>query len=243
MPTLICYTETPPEHVASQVIDMATEYLTDIALSAIPSSNALYPAHQAAMAVEIGTYLYGIGRSSEARVELIVACDDLHPSKVLGFLLYLPLKGSLEACGVTYMAVLKSRRGEGVARSMIALMLERYPHAELSCPIPKVPFYESLGFQVIGVYVTQVRMNTREKSADSVMGVLDMGRVFGHESVVFEKHKQTQKYGVRAMNDAEKQLKRLRDQLSRKANLFVAERLDGVTVDLQCGMYTGQKNV
>lgn len=217
--------ETPcPEPINSQILQMVVDYLTDISMVAIPPSNLLYNVYQYAIGYEVHLYLEAVGGSKGIAVELIVAMDEQDPGKVLGFLLYLPVKDDPEACGVAYMAVQASHRRQGVARAMMQDMLARYPHAELTCAVEKVPAFESLGFQVRGVRGTQVLMNTRDYSTDGLMGLLDVAAIYSSLEVRQIHTYLLQKHGKRAMIDAEKQRDRHFDQMTRKAQAFVRER-------------------
>jgi len=216
--------ETPcPEPINSQILQMVVDYLTDISTAAIPPSNLLYNVYQYAIGYEVHLYLEAVGGSKGIAVELIVALDE--QEQVLGFLLYLPVKDDPEACGVAYMAVRASHRRQGVARAMMQDMLARYPHAELTCAVEKVPVFESMGLQVRGVRGTQVLMNTRDYSTDGLMGLLDVAPIYSSLEVRQIHTYLLQKHGKRAMVDAEKQRDRHFDQLTRKAQAFVHERL------------------
>jgi ribosomal protein S18 acetylase RimI-like enzyme len=218
--------ETPcPEPINSQILQMVVDYLTDISMVAIPPSNLLYNVYQYAIGYEVHLYLEAVGGAKGIAVELIVAMDEQDPGKVLGFLLYLPVKDDPEACGVAYMAVQASYRRQGVARAMMQDMLARYPHAELTCAVEKVSVYESLGFQVRGVRGTQVLMNTREYSTEGLMGLLDVASIYSSLEVRQIHTYLLQKHGKRAMIDAEKQRDRQFDQMTRKAQVFVRGRL------------------
>jgi hypothetical protein len=138
---------------------------------------------------------------------------------------YLPVKDDPEACGVAYMAVDASHRRQGVARKMLREMVGRYPHAELTCAVAKVPYFEAMGFQVVGVRATQVLMNTRDHGSDGLMALLDVASIYSSLEVRQIHTYLLQKHGKRAMLDAEKQRDRHLDQLTRKANEFVRERL------------------
>ncbi|MBT2372158.1 GNAT family N-acetyltransferase [Pseudomonas fluorescens] len=218
--------ETPcPEPINSQILQMVVDDLTDISMVAIPPSNLLYNVYQYAIGYEVHLYLEAVGGSKGIAVELIVAMDEQDPARVLGFLLYLPVKDDPEACGVAYLAVQASHRRQGVARAMMQDMLARYPHAELTCAVEKVPAFESLGFQVRGARGTQVLMNTRDYSTDGLMGVLDVASIYSSLEVRQIHTYLLQKHGKRAMIDAEKQRDRHFDQMTRKAQAFVRGRL------------------
>ncbi|WP_439855416.1 GNAT family N-acetyltransferase [Pseudomonas yamanorum] len=216
--------ETPcPEPINAQILQMVVDYLTDISMVAIPPSNLLYNVYQYAIGYEVHLYLEALGGSKGIAVELIVALDA--QGQVIGFLLYLPVKDDPEACGVAYMAVHASHRRQGVARAMMQDMLGRYPHAELTCAVEKVPAFESMGFQLRGVRGTQVLMNTRDYSTDGLMGLLDVASIYSSLEVRQIHTYLLQKHGKRAMIDAEKQRDRHFDQMTHKARMFVHARL------------------
>lgn len=216
--------ETPcPEPINAQILQMVVDYLTDISMVAIPPSNLLYNVYQYAIGYEVHLYLEALGGSKGIAVELIVALDE--QEQVIGFLLYLPVKDDPEACGVAYMAVRASHRRKGVARAMMQDMLARYPHAELTCAVEKVPAFESMGFQLRGVRGTQVLMNTRDYSTDGLMGLLDVASIYSSLEVRQIHTYLLQKHGKRAMIDAEKQRDRHFDQMTHKARMFVHARL------------------
>ena len=216
--------ETPcPEPINAQILQMVVDCLTDISMVAIPPSNLLYNVYQYAIGYEVHLYLEALDGSKGIAVELIVALDA--QEQVIGFLLYLPVKDDPEACGVAYMAVHASHRRKGVARAMMQDMLARYPHAELTCAVEKVPAFESMGFQLRGVRGTQVLMNTRDYSTDGLMGLLDVASIYSSLEVRQIHTYLLQKHGKRAMVDAEKQRDRHFDQMTHKARMFVHARL------------------
>jgi len=221
--SLTHYENPCPEPINAQILQMVVDYLTDISMVAIPPSNLLYNVYQYAIGYEVHLYLEALGGSKGIAVELIVALDA--QEQVIGFLLYLPVKDDPEACGVAYMAVHASHRRKGVARAMMQDMLARYPHAELTCAVEKVPAFESMGFQLRGVRGTQVLMNTRDYSTDGLMGLLDVASIYSSLEVRQIHTYLLQKHGKRAMVDAEKQRDRHFDQMTHKARMFVHARL------------------
>ncbi|ALI05225.1 N-acetyltransferase [Pseudomonas sp. FW306-02-F02-AA] len=213
------------ETINDQILQMVVDYLTDISTVAIAPSNLLFNVYQYAIGYEVHLYLQALDGSKGIAVELIVAVDDEDPSKVIGFLLYLPVKDDPEACGVAYMAVQASHRHQGVARAMVQEMLSRYPHAELACAVGKVACFEAMGFQVLGTRGPQVLMNTRDHSTGGLMGVLDTAPIYRSTEVRQIHTYLLQRHGKRAMLDAEKQRDRHLDQMTAKAKAFVQERL------------------
>lgn len=222
----ITHFETPcSEPMNDQILQMVVDYLTDISTVAIAPSNLLFNVYQYAIGYEVHLYLEALGGSKGIAVELIVATDDEDPSKVIGFLLYLPVKDDPEACGVAYMAVQASNRRRGVARAMVQEMVSRYPHVELTCAVGKVACFESMGFQVLGTRGPQVLMNTHDHSTGGLMGVLDTAPIYSSLEVRQIHTYLLQRHGKRAMLDAEKQRDRHLDQMTSKAQAFVRERL------------------
>lgn len=225
MPQITHYKTPCPELVNNQILQLVVDNLTDISMVAIPPSNLLYNVYQYAIGFEVHLYLEALNGTKGIAVELLVATDDDDPEKVLGFLLYLPMQDDPDACGVAYMAVDAGHRRQGIARRMLREMVGRYPHAELSCAVAKVPCFEAMGFQVTGVRGTQVLMNTRDHASDGMMGLLDVASIYSSLEVRQIHTYLLQKHGKRAMLDAEKQRDRHLDQLTHRANEFVRQRL------------------
>ena len=225
MPQITHYKTPCPESVNSQILQLVVDNLTDISMVAIPPSNLLYNVYQYAIGYEVHLYLEALNGAKGLAVELLVATDLDDPDKVVGFLLYLPVKDAPDACGVAYMAVDAGHRRQGVARRMLREMVGRYPHAELTCAVAKVTYFESMGFQVVGTRATQVLMNTRDNGSDGLLAQLDVAPIYSSLEVRQIHTYLLQKHGKRAMLDAEKQRDRHLDQLTRKASEFVHERL------------------
>ncbi|MBM5458638.1 GNAT family N-acetyltransferase [Pseudomonas sp. P66] len=225
MPITLFNETSPPATVSNQVCQMVATYLTDLSMLAVPASNLLFEVYEWALPCEVYVYLQWIGQPENPPVELLVAFDDEEPFEVVGFLMYLPMPTHPEACGITYMAVRKSHRGRGIGKAMIEQALSRYPHAELTCPVSKVGFYERLGFQVLRARNTQVVMNTREFSSEGMMGVVDAAQIYQSAEVRNIQNQQLQRWGRKEMVNAEKQLQRHISQLERQAAAFVKERL------------------
>ena len=225
MPQITHFKTPCPEHLTSQILQLVVDNLTDISMVAIPPSNLLYNVYQYAIGYEVHLYLEALNGTKGVAVELLVATDEDDPEQVVGFLLYLPIQDDPDACGVAYMAVQAGHRRQGIARRMVREMVGRYPHAELTCAVAKVPWFESMGFQVVGVRGTQVLMNTRDHSSDGLMGLLDVGPIYSSLEVRQIHTYLLQKHGKRAMVDAEKQRDRHLDQVTRHTEEFVRQRL------------------
>lgn len=226
MPHIVVFETPPPLSVKAQVLDMAQHYVTDLSLVAIPPSNHLYEYYQWLLGAEVDQYLRVMGQRKDFPVELVVAFDDHdgHVEKIVGFLLYLPIRTVPDACGVTYMAVDTSHRRSGIGKAMIAEMTKRFAHVELTCPVSKVPFYEKQGFQVLDVHRTQVVMNTRSYSAPDEMGIIDAQEIAKTPEANQVLNQLLRRWGRKAMEDAERRLLRHLDQLTHKSETFVRNR-------------------
>ncbi|AZF32525.1 Acetyltransferase, GNAT family [Pseudomonas sp. R4-35-07] len=220
--SLTRYTMPCPEPINSQILQLVVDNLTDISSVALAPSNLLYNIYQYAIGFEVHLYLEALDGSKGISVELVVAMQE---ETVVGFCLYLPVKDDPQACGVAFMAVHSAFRRQGVARAMLNDVFARYPHGELACSVEKVPAFEAMGLQVRGARGTQVLMNTRDYGTDGLMGVLDVAAIYSSLEVRQIHTYLLQKHGKRAMVDAEKQRDRHLDQLTRKVQRFVDERL------------------
>ena len=214
-----------PESMHDQILQLVVDNLTDISAIALAPSNLLFSVYQYAVGYEVHLYLQALDGSQGIAVGLLLALDAEDPSKVLGFLLYLPAKDDPQACSVAFMAVQASHRRQGIARAMVQDMLQRLPHAELTCAVGKVPCFEAMGFQVLGTRGHQVLMNTRDHLTDGLIGVLDTAPIYSSTEVRQIHTYLLQRHGKRAMLDAEKQRDRHLDQLQNKAQAFVDTRL------------------
>ncbi|BBP76800.1 N-acetyltransferase [Pseudomonas gingeri NCPPB 3146 = LMG 5327] len=215
----------PPESIKSQILQMVVDYFTDISMVALTPSNPLYNLYQYGVGYEVHLYLEAMDGSKGIPAELIVALDDEDPSRVLGFLLYLPVRDDAEACAVAYMAVQADRRRRGIARAMLRRMVGHYPHAELACAAGKVPYFEAMGFQVLAARGPQVVMNTRDHGTDGLVAVLDVAPIYNTLEVRQIHAYLLQQHGRKAMAEAEKKRDRHLDQMTRQASALVLERL------------------
>ena len=97
--TLVHLDTPPPESLTSQVLQMVVDYLSDISLVSLTPSNPLYPLYQYVIGYEVHLYLQAMDSTLESRARLLLALDDLDPSQVLGFALYLPVKDEPASAG------------------------------------------------------------------------------------------------------------------------------------------------
>jgi GNAT superfamily N-acetyltransferase len=222
--TLVHLDTPPPESLKSQILQMVVDYLSDISPVSLTPSNPLYQLYQYVIGFEMHLYLQAMDSALECRAQLVLALDDIDPSQVLGFALYLPAKADPEACTLAYMAVQVSQRRHGIARAMVQHMITRHPHAELACVSSKVATFEAMGFRVLAAQGPQVLMNTRGYSSDSLVAVQDLAPIFQSKEVQQIHAYLLKQHGKKAMSEAERQRDRLLDQMTQRAVALVHER-------------------
>lgn len=219
------HTNPPDQAFGEQVIAIVEDNITDLSMLSVPASNHLFGIYEWALPIEIGSYMSRIGKVASEPVELLLAVDDTAGQEVVGFLLYSPVPTHRDACGVNYMAVKQNSRRRGIGSELTKRLVVQYPHTELTCAVKKVPFYESLGFQVLDAHNTQVVMNTRSASTTGLMAVLNVTALYESSDAKAIHSRLVQRWGLKAMVQAEKQLERHIGQLARQANAFVGQRL------------------
>ncbi len=223
--TLVHLDNPPPESLKSQILQMVVDYLSDISPVSLTPSNPLYQLYQYVIGYEMHLYLQAMDSALDSTAQLVLALDDLDPSQVLGFALYLPAKDDPEACTLAYMAVQASHRRRGIARAMLQHMITRHPHAELACVASKVPYFEAMGFQVLAARGPQVLMNTQDHGSDGMVAVQDLAPIYQSQEVRQIHAYLLKQNGKKAMSEAEKQRDRQLDQMAQQAQALVRERL------------------
>ncbi|WP_300654470.1 GNAT family N-acetyltransferase [Pseudomonas sp.] len=223
--TLVHLDNPPPESLKSQILQMVVDYLSDISPVSLTPSNPLYQLYQYVIGYEMHLYLQAMDSALDSTAQLILALDDLDPSQVLGFALYLPAKDDPEACTLAYMAVQASQRRRGMARAMLQRMVTRHPHAELACVASKVPTFEAMGFQVLAARGPQVLMSTRGHASDGMVAVQDLAPIYQSKEVRQIHTYLVKQHGQKAMSEAETQRDRQLDQMAQQAQALVRERL------------------
>lgn len=177
MPQLSHFKSAPPEAVRMQIVQLAGMNATELSLTNIRPDNQLFPLYRLMLGIEVATYLNCMGAPDSLPTEVLVAFDDANPLMVVGFLLYMPLDDRSDAAGVLYMAVENAFRGRGIGSALVEGLLDRRPDVGLSCFPDKVGFYEALGFEVVGVHATQIKMGTRRDHSGGQMRTLDQNEI------------------------------------------------------------------
>lgn len=214
------HTSPPTQAEGDQVIAIVKDNVTDLSLVAVPPSNLMYEFYRWALPTEVGFYMSRIGMTVSEPVELLLAFDNATPNEVVGFLLYSPIPTHPDACGVNYMAVKQSHRRRGVGSELMKTLIELYPYTELTCAVKKVPFYQSLGLQVLDHHLTQIVMNTRTASCDGEIAIINIESIYESDEANAMKQSLVQRWGVKEMKRAQKQMERHVADLSRQAEAF-----------------------
>ena len=214
----------PPESLKSQVLQMVVDYLSDISPVSLTPSNPLYQLYQYVIGYEVHLYLQAMDDSTPSSAQLILALDDLDPSQVLGFALYLPAQDDPAACTLAYIAVQGSQRRHGIARAMLRQMISRHPHAELACVASQVPTFEAMGFQALAVRGPQVLMNTDAHRSHGLFAVQDLAPIFASKEVRQIHTYLVKQHGEQAMSEAEIHRDRQLDQLAQHAQAVLDNR-------------------
>lgn len=216
----------PPESVTGQILEMVRDNITALSKLSVPRSNPTFGIYEWALPIEVEAYIHRIGKYPHEPVELLVAIDDdADQNTVIGFALFSPVPSHTEACGVNYMAVHRSNRRQGIGRALVEALVARYPHVELTCTVKKVPFYESVGFQVIDSRNTQVVMNTRTKSCTGLMAVINVAPIYESRDGQLLQANLVRQWGEKRFQKAIKDLNRQAAQLEKQARAFVKHRL------------------
>lgn len=218
------FVKAPSRSVHNQILKMVADFHTELSMMGLQPSNPLYDLYNWILVQEVDAYLNRVGLLPEIPVELAVAFDDASPEKVLGFLLYLPVASHPEACAINYMAVDASCRRQGIGSALMATVVERYPHTELTCFVDKVPFYERLGFRPLAVRHTQVVMNTRDQSTTGQIRVVSADHIAASPEARIRHDGLVARWGRKTMKDAHAKMARHVDRLAARAVAFMQAR-------------------
>lgn len=222
--TLVQLDTPPPESLKSQILHMVVDYLSDISPVSLTPSNPLYQLYQYVIGYEVHLHLQAMDSALPSSARLVLALDDLDPSQVLGFALYLPAQDEPDACTLAYLAVQSSQRRHGIARAMLQQIIARHPHAELACVASQVPTFEAMGFQVLAVQGPQVLMNTRDHRSHGLFALQDLASIFASKEVRQIHTYLVKQHGEQAMSEAEIARDRHLDQLAQHAQALLDSR-------------------
>lgn len=216
-------TKLPTDRTIEQVRDIAAVSVTDLSLHGITETNRMFELYSWLVQTEIIIYASKIG-IEQSPFELILARNWWSRS-VIGFVLLSRVDDVAGACGVIYMGVHPKHRRQGIGRRLMRKVVSLYPHAELTCHVPTVAFYEKAGFQIIDSHLTQVAMCTRPESPAGNIQVLDGQQLLDSVPAVELLRQLQARWGVKAMVSARQAVIEQAGRLTQQAEAFVMTRL------------------
>lgn len=213
----------PPAALADQVQQLAIDHLTVLGSAALAPSNPLYPLYQYGLGLEIHHYLQALGTAAAHAPELLLALSPENPEQVLGFALFVPATGAVDACTLLYLVVRPDHRRLGIGRQLLESVTARYPHAEAPCLVQSSSWFEALGWHVVGASGPHVLLNTRPVRTAGTVQRLDVAPLYRTLEVQQIHAYLLQQKGRKAMVEAEKQRDYRLDQLERHAAAYARQ--------------------
>lgn len=201
--------------LGEQVLDLVAENVTDLAMAHPPSSHPLFSVYRLSLLTEVRAYLT---RPAPSQIELVTATEN---GEVLGFALC-GLSPSGE-CGVYYIAVSKARRNEGIMSMMMRDVVNRYSAISLSCDVHQVPRYERYGFVPVSVRKNQIVMVIGDPQEETP--ILDPDQLKQQPPIVQEQMAASHRSTERAVEQANKAMKKIRKAEEAKAKQYLKQRL------------------
>lgn len=203
------------EALGEQVLDLVAENVTDLAMAHPPPSHPLFSAYRLILLTEVRAYL---ARPAPSQIELVTATEN---GEVLGFALCgLSPNGE---CGVYYIAVSKARRNEGIMSMMMREVVNRYSTISLSCDVHQVPRYERYGFLPVPVRKNQIVMVIGDPQEETP--ILDPDQLKQQPPILQEQMAASRRSTERAVEQANKAMKKFQKTEEAKAKQFLKQRL------------------
>lgn len=201
--------------LGEQVLDLVAENVTELAMAHPPASHPLFSAYRLILLTEVRAYL---ARPAPSQIELVTATEN---GAVLGFALC-GLSPSGE-CGVYYIAVSKARRNQGIMSLMMRDVVSRYSIISLSCDVHQVPRYERYGFAPVSVRRNQIVMVIGDPQEETP--VLDPDQLQQQPPILEEQMAASRRSTQRAVEQANKAMKRFQKAEETKAKQYLQQRL------------------
>ncbi|WP_295488147.1 GNAT family N-acetyltransferase [uncultured Pseudomonas sp.] len=214
----------PPESFQNQIRQLVIEQASALSSVAIAADNPLYPLYQYSVGLEVHQYLQALDGQRGLAVELILALDAEAPDRLLGFALALPAQDDPHTCALAFLAVVPSHRREGIARGLLADLRSRYACVEMSALPHTVPWFEAMGFQVVGAQAAHVLMSSSGKASDALIGRLDTATIYQTLEVRQIHAYLLKQHGDAAMIEAERARNERLDELELQAQACAALR-------------------
>ncbi|MNG89899.1 Acetyltransferase (GNAT) family protein [compost metagenome] len=214
----------PPESFQNQIRQLVIEHVGELSSVAISSDNPLYPLYQYGVGMEVHHYLQALDGSHGLSVTLTLALDADAPEQLLGFALALPAKDDDQACALAFLAVRPSHRRQGIARALLGDLQARYACVELNAFPGQVPWFETMGMQVVAADGPQVLMSSTGQPSGALVGRLDIEPLYQtHEVHQIHTYLLNQQ-GEDAMIEAEQMRDERLDALAVQAQACVNQR-------------------
>ncbi len=209
--------------LGEQVLDLVAENVTELVMAHPPVSHPLFSAYRLSLLTEIRAYL---ARPSPSQIELVTAAEN---GAVLGFALC-GLSPSGE-CGVYYTAVSKARRNQGIMSLMMRDIVSRYSVISLSCDVHQVSRYERYGFVPASVRKNHIVMVIGYPQEETP--VLDEDQLKQQPPILQEQLAASRRSTKRAVDQANKAMKKLQKAGEGKAKQYLKQRLKQRAEDQQ----------
>lgn len=206
------------ESFGAEIIDIVSRNVTSLSLTSAPADHPAYEAYRRAISLEVGAYL---GSPPPHPTDVVTASIG---GRIVGFLLCtLPMNGDRDECSISYIAVEKKYRKNGLMRAMLSNIKDRYAGISLSCEVGLVPMYEKLGFKCVGLFEHQIIMYIGEPAKE--VSKVFTGNIMEHPSVLVELNKAKQAHSAYAIEKADRAMKKTMAKAKEHAKRFLASKI------------------
>lgn len=214
----------PPESFQNQIRELVIHHVGELSSVAITTDNPLYPLYQYGVGMEVHQYLQALDGTRGLAVALTLALDAEAPEQMLGFALSLPAKDDQHACALAFLAVCASHRRQGIARALLGDLQARYRCVELNTFASQVPWFETMGMQVVAANGPQVLMSSTGQASGALIGRLDIAPIYQAAEVIQIHTYLLNQQGEDAMIEAEQMRDERLDELAVQAQACVRQR-------------------
>ena len=205
----------PIDHaICMEVVDLVGDNATSLSMMKPAKTNPLFPIYQAALQVEVATYL---DMKPPDRIEVVTAVCS---GAVIGFALCgLPRDGSSLECEIYYLAVAEPFRKQKVMSLMLRDILARYPGVSLCCGLKLVPQYQGFGFKCVDQIEQNVVMVRGTRKED--IPVIPPMTFMTHPLVVQEREQAQKKFTQRELDRADRDMSKQLHQAKENTKRFL----------------------
>ncbi|MGP0171305.1 GNAT family N-acetyltransferase [Pseudomonas sp. NCHU5208] len=226
--TITHYRTPPRQELMQQVLSLAAQNTPEMHMVQPEPSNPMYPLIELNMVLEIHLYMDRMGPDDVRKAGLILATTGPASENVVGFLQYVSSTDMESACAVTYLAVDAAHRRQGIARTLIGELNKLHPHAALTCTVEKVPYYEALGFELLGPRGTQIIMTSGGYRNQARCTLTDASQFLNHPLALRLQSNLLAEHGEERIQSGQLQLSVGVSRLESAATKYAAARLAGI---------------